>query len=175
MTTVTILERIMTFLEQNVCKNIKLQKPSDNNIDDYTLVNPAVHIGWIPPKGFLPQELEYAIPCLVVGLDEGTDDGQDCSIPIRISAVVYSPGLHVAKEDGSMDFTPDFQGYIDLLNLMDRTIAEIAKHQILNGVAIEYPIKWGMYQEEQPYPYWYGWITFSAKKQSYPRALVNLD
>ena len=158
-----------------MCKHLKLQKPSDNDIDNYELVNPAVHIGWIPPKGFLPPELETAIPCLVVGMDEGNDDGQEASLPIRISAAVYSPGLHTIQEGGSVECAPDFQGYIDLLNLIDRTVAEIAKNQILNGVSIEYPIRWGMYQEQQPYPYWYGWVAFSVKRQSYPKALINLE
>jgi len=175
MTTVEVLERIKEFLQTNVCNRIKLQKPNDKNVDSYELVNPIAHIGWIPQKGFLPNKLDYTIPCLVVGMDEANDDGQDCSIPIRISAVVYSPGLHVKKDDGSIVYTPDFQGYIDLLNLIDRTRAEIAKNHILNGVSIEYPIRWGMYQEEQPYPYWYGWIVFSVRIQAYPKAKVNLD
>lgn len=174
MTTVTILEKVKTFLEHNVCQFVKLQKPNDDNVDNYELVYPSAHIGWIPPKGFLPPELEVVVPCLVVGMDEADDNGLEGDISLRISAVVYSPGLHKPMEGGEIECTPDFQGYNDLLNLIDRTVAEIAKHQILNGVPIEYPIKWGMHQETQPYPYWYGWISFSVKKQSYPKALVDL-
>ena len=173
MTTVVILEKLQSFLKENVCSHIKLQKPSDDDVDKYELVNPTVHTGWIPPKGILPAELESAIPCLIVGMDDGNDDGLEGSIGIRISAVVYSPGLH-KENGGAIEFIPDFQGYNDLLNLLDRTIAEIAKNQIINGVKVEYPIKWGMYQDNQPYPYWYGWVSFTVKKQSYPKALIEL-
>lgn len=172
MATVTILENIKTFLKDNVCANIKLQKANDNDVDNYELVNPAVHIGWIPPKGFIPTELEQTIPCLVVGMDESIDDGIEGSIPIRISAAVYSPGLHAPNDKGVIECTPDFNGYIDLLNFIDLTVAEIAKNQIINSEPIIYPIKSGMYTEQQPYPYWYGWITFSVKKQSYQPALI---
>lgn len=172
MTTVKILDKLKDFLSVNVCADMKLKKPSDKDIDNFELVAPAVHIGWIPPKGFLPAELETDIPCLVVGFDEDEDDGQEDDVKIRISAAVYSPGKHIPNATGAVECTPDFEGYIDLLNLLDRTKAEIAKAQIINGIPIKYPIKRGMYQETQPYPYWYGWISFSVKNQSYEPALI---
>ncbi|AYO30252.1 hypothetical protein D2962_06145 [Biomaibacter acetigenes] len=171
MSTVSVLEALKSFLQEKISPIIKLQKPSDNNIHDYKLVNPAIHIGWIPPKGYLPEGMEAAIPCLIVGLDDATDDGQGLELNIRISAAVYSPGLHKPVATG-LDYTPDFKGYNDLLNLIDRTVAELMKNQIIDGkVAIQMPVKWGMYQE-QPYPYWYGWITFPVKKQTYPTAEI---
>lgn len=171
MTTVTILDKLKAFLLENVCNSIKLKKPSDKDVDKFELVNPVVHIGWIPPNGFLPQELEQSIPCLIVGIEEAEDDGQDSNLNIKISAVVYNPGFH-KETNAEVECAADFSGYVDLLNLLDRTKAEIAKNQIINGIPIQYPIKWGMYQETQPYPYWYGWITFGVKNSSYEPALM---
>ncbi|TZE81999.1 hypothetical protein [Calorimonas adulescens] len=171
MSTVSVLEALQSFLQEKVSPAIKLQKPSDNNIHEYSLVNPAIHVGWLPPKGYLPEGMESAIPCLIVGLDDATDDGQDSQINIRISVVVFSPGFHTPGETG-VNYIPDFKGYHDLLNVIDRTVAELMKNQIIDGkVAIQMPVKWGMYQE-QPYPYWYGWITFPVKKQTYPTAEI---
>jgi len=168
MSTVSILEGLQGFLLEKVSPKIKLQKAENNKIMEYELVHPAVHTGWIPPAGYLPEGTESGIPCLIVGMDEGFDDGQDAEVNIRISAAVYSPGLHEPTEEGSLKYIPDFKGYNDLLNLIDRTVAELVKNMVIKNVGeVQKPIKWGMYQE-QPYPYWYGWITFSIRKQSYP-------
>lgn len=172
MSTIAILEALQAFLQDKVTPTIKLQKPNDNNVKDYTLVNPAVHIGWIPPKGYLPEGMESAIPCLIVGMDDGSQDAQSNDLNIRISAAVYSPGLHAPDAVGAITYTPDFQGYQDLLNLMDRTLAKLTENRVVNGVSIQDPIKWGMYQSEQPYPYWYGWITFTVSKPAIPPAEI---
>lgn len=168
MSTMTILQSLETFLKEKVVPTIKLQKANDNDIEEYTLVNPSVHIGWLPPKGYLPEGMEAAIPCLVVGLDDATKDSE-ADFSIRISAAVYSPGLHKPNEvdDTKLDYYPDFKGYHDLLNLIDRTVFHLERNVIIDRKAtLEGPIKWGMYPDQQPYPYWYGWITFSLRKNA---------
>ncbi|WP_035172457.1 hypothetical protein [Caldanaerobius polysaccharolyticus] len=155
MTDNIILEGLQKYLIDNVSSKIKLQKPNDN-IKDYELVHPAVFIGWLPPKNYLPPGMESEMPCIVVGLDEGTDDGQDASLNIRISFAVFSPGLY----DSTGQYTPNFDGYKDLLNLITLTRIELSKSMSIGTAIIEKPFKWGMY-EEQPYPYWYGYLTFS--------------
>lgn len=158
------LDSIKDFLEEKVASNLKLLKANDNNVNAYELVNPQVHIGWIPPKGYLPEGMEYMAPCLVVGYDEDNDDGQDLDLNIRISVVVYKPGTYKPNENSQIEYIPNMEGYRDLLNLMDLTKAELKRTRIINQkVTIQMPIKSGMYQNEQPYPYWYGWITFSAR------------
>jgi len=166
MSTIKILEAYEHFFKEKVTPTIKLQKPSDDNVEDYELVNPQVHVGWVPPKGYLPAGMESAMPCLIVGMDDASDDGQSAEVNIRISVAVYSPGIHAPNSDESLNYTPDFKGYNDLLNLIDRTVDELLRNRIIYGVSTaELPIKWGMYQD-QPYPYWYGYITFTASKNS---------
>ncbi len=153
------LNILKEFLESNVVNTIKLQKPSDDNVEVYELVNPVVHVGWIPPKGYLPENMETNIPCLIVGFDDGSNETNNTDINIRISAAVYSPGEHIHDEE-TVTFNPSFKGYIDLMNLIDRTVAELMRNPIIKDrISVIKPIKWGMY-EEQPYPYWYGWIRF---------------
>lgn len=169
MHTVATLDILKHFLEKQVSQNIKLQKASNDNVLDYTLVKPNVFMGWVPPEGYLPNELESSIPCLVVGLDTGVDTQEESAFNIKISFAVYSPGEH--KLDGG--YTPNFNGYIDLLNLIDLTKAKLSRaHVIGEKLIISDEIKWGMYQE-QPYPYWYGYMTFSVQGSAYPRAEVE--
>lgn len=169
MSTLIILESLQKFLQEKVTPGITLQKPNDDNVDEYKLVNPVVHTGWIPPKGYLPEGMESAIPCLIVGMDEASDDGSDREINIRITAAVYSPGKHIPADGKAIDYIPDLKGYHDLLNLIDKTVAELSRNPVINTAGmVQRPIKYGMYQE-QPYPYWYGWITFTLRKSPYPQ------
>lgn len=169
MHTVRALELVKTFLEEQVSPNIRLQKASDEDVLHYELVHPNVFIGWVPPQGYLPENLDSNIPCLVVGLDTGVDTHKESEFDIKISFAVYSPGEH--KPDST--YTPNFKGYIDLLNLMDLTKAKLSQQIILgNKLKISDEIKWGMYQD-QPYPYWYGYMTFSLQGSAYPRVEVQ--
>ena len=66
-------------------------------------------------------------------MDDATDDGTDAEIGIRISAAVYSPGKHEPTEGDLIKYTPDFNGYHDLLNLIDKTVAELSRNLIINN------------------------------------------
>lgn len=175
MSTMAILEAVQAFLQEKVTPTIKLQKPNDSNVMEYSLVNPRVHVGWIPPKGYLPEGMESAIPCLIIGMDDASKDNME-EYNLRISAAVYSPGLHAPNESGKIIYTPDFQGYQDLINLIDRTVRTLEENPIIGGKgAVRDPIKWGIYQQEQPYPYWYGWITLTVARPSIPSADIVRD
>lgn len=166
MSDIVVLEAISSFIKEEVASKIKLQKANDDNILAYELVPPEVHIGWIPPNGLIPKEITVIIPGIIVGFDDADDDGQDAGMNVRLSFAVFSPGSHKLKEDGSTDFTPDFQGYRDLMNLIEKTKQSLIRNRIIGGITtVEPPFKRGMYQE-QPYPYWYGWLTFRARMNS---------
>jgi hypothetical protein len=95
-------------------------------------------------------------------VDDAEDDGQEDDLTIRISFVVWNPGF----QDDNKKLTNDFEGYRDLVNLIELTKHELkVKRIIQNKITVRYPIKRGMYQE-QPYPYWYGWITFKIQQPS---------
>lgn len=177
MSTVTVLEEIQAFLKENVCNSIKLKKPDDDNVDKFELINPNVFIMEFPSKNFLPKNVESIVPCIMVNFEDGNDDGDTADVNIRLMLIIYNPGLHAANSDGDIVVTPDGNGWIDLLNFIDKAKNEILKKQFLNGVAIKYPLKWGTYQKEEQAPesrpYFYGWITFSVKQQSYSKSEID--
>ena len=177
MSTVKELEGIQSFLKEKVCKNFKLKKPNDKNVDEFELVNPNVFVMNFPPKNYLPNGIKSIIPCIIVNFDEGNDDGKTSETNLRLIFVVYSPGFHEKNSENIVEAIPNGNGWIDLLNFMDKTKATILKHQILNGITIQYPCKWGVYQKEEQTPetdpYFYGWITFGIRNQSYPAAQID--
>jgi hypothetical protein len=166
MTDNIILEVIQKFLIEHVASKVTLQAPADDNIDKYELMHPNVFIGWIPPPNQLndiPQQLmdgaKKAFPALIVGFDDGEDDGNDAGLNIRISFGVYNPGLY----NNDHTFLPNMKGYQDLVNLMFLTRQELSSNPIIEGkTEANKPFKWGFYQGEMPVPYWWGWLTFRA-------------
>jgi hypothetical protein len=163
MSSVSFLNEIKRFLEEKVSPSIRLQAPSDDDVYRYDLVNPSVFIGWVPPKGMIPEGIKTPFPCMIVGLDDGEAEKEKKTYAIRISVAVYSPGLHKI-ENGQMTYSPDFNGYVDLLNLIDRTVNILMKEGVTHFEMSE-NVAWGIYQQEQPYPYWYGFITFKASEK----------
>lgn len=175
MTTINILEAIQSFLQNNVCNEIKLKKPSDKDVNKFDLVSPNVFIMNLPPKNNLPEGIETAMPCIIVSFDEGQAEKDTASVNIRLDIAVYSPGFH-SDDSGKIVCAPDGEGWKDLINFQDKIRNRIEANQILEGVTLQYPIKWGTYQKDQDYPelnaYFYGWITFSVRKQAYPKAEI---
>lgn len=157
MTDNTILEALKKRLKEQVASQIELQKPptEEESTVEYVNVNPYVCTGYLPPKNFLPEG--YDVPCIIVGLDEGVDDGNDASLQIKLTFATYGAGQYAGGE-----LIPDMEGYKDLLSLMTLTRQNICTNPLIeNLVTIQKPIRWGMYSE-QPWPYWYGYMTFSV-------------
>lgn len=151
----TVLQELKDFIAVKVADNIKLEKATDNANDPKEYVHPIVVIGYLPPKNFLPEG--YDIPAIIIGTDQGEQDDDDAFLSIRITFAVYSMGENV--HEGTV--VPDMQGYIDLNHLISQTRIALSTAAALEKTEIRKPIKWGMYQE-QPWPYWYGWMTFDA-------------
>lgn len=172
MNTMSIINDLKIFLEKYVANDIELKCSDDDNAYNFSLVHPSVFIGWIPPKGFLPEVIESAIPCIMVGLDNGTDDSRESSFKIKLSMATWSPGEY-QKENQEEKLIPSFNGYVDLINLLDKTKAVLLKNLIISEkYIIDGDVSYGMYNE-QPYPYWYGYMTFSIKAKAYPNTEIN--
>lgn len=168
----TILESIELFALEHVSPKIKLMVPNDDDISVYKLMHPNVFIGWIPPPNQLedvplqlPDGLKSAFPAIVIGMDDGDDDGNDSGINVRVSFIVYNPGLY--PESGVI--IPNFKGYRDLLNLIFIFRQQLSANYLINDgkTAAQKPYRWGMYLQ-QPAGYWVGWLTFRATALSLP-------
>lgn len=167
-----ILESIESFCLEHVSPKIKLMVPNDDDVRKYALIHPNVFIGWIPPPNQLedvslqlPDGVKSAIPAMVIGMDDGDDDGSDAGINIRISFIVYNPGLY--PEPGVI--IPNYKGYQDLLNLIFICRQQLSSQLIIDGgrTSAQKPFRWGMYLQ-QPVGYWVGWLTFRAAALSLP-------
>ncbi|HYE80874.1 MAG TPA: hypothetical protein VEG39_01770 [Clostridia bacterium] len=154
MTENEVLNALVEYIK-SVTADLRFVKGGDKQVTE--LVPPAVYEGWVPPKNYLT-EYGYDVPCVVVGMDEGEDDGQSAKLGIRLTFGIYSPGA--MNTEGQI--IPDAKGYIELLHLMTRVRVSLLNQVFINGKCeIEKPVKWGMF-DEQLWPYWHGWMTFNT-------------
>lgn len=165
MTPLTILLSLKEFIQERIAGGIKLLKPVDSSTGAQEMVHPAVYIGYLPPKALLPEDSNYDAPAIIVGMD--TNGGEDlltrAELNIRVTMVTYGAG----KTAEAGVFSPDMTGFMDLLNLIERARQKLGAFPVSEkSICIERsednPFRWGMY-DEQPWPYWYGWLTFTVK------------
>ncbi len=110
---------------------------------------PAIVPGFLdedePRPGRPPEdEVEKAVPFVIVRFVTGEDTDQAGTATVRLIAVTYS-------KHG--------QGWRDPLNVLERIRQAIITHRLLaNQFDLQLPIKWDM-PEEQPWPYWIAWMT----------------
>lgn len=84
-------------------------------------------------------------PYIVVALESGEDSGEEepnqCVVTITV---------------GIWDNDRNYQGYRDVLNVLQKLYDHLMRTRIFDGkYEIGYPIKWGLYEENR-YPYFFG-------------------
>jgi hypothetical protein len=167
MTTQMIIEEIRDFLKDKL-SNIELQSSTREIEFEPILTSPKVFDMYLPPKSYLNSinELvpENLIPALLVGIEKAKDNHQDGVLDIRITFITFSAGTYNENQE-LIDLNNE--GYKDNINLMERTKQELIKATNINcKCTVNKPIEYGIY-EEQPCPYWYGYMTFSVTLPEY--------
>lgn len=170
--TESMLESLKKEMEQLLARDgRKYQCPlPDNKADRYELVLPSVYIGLIPPGCTLTPGAGPRIPCLVAGMLEDDSTSEATIIQLQITAVVYDPGIQEYDESGKfLKLQANFDGFLTLINLLDCVKAEILRNDGITGrYTLEGAVKLRTY-EEQPWPYWYGYLQFSVSGEPYPQ------
>ena len=157
MTAVDSLKALKEFLEKEVASTILLRKEGLTN-QEPEFVHPYVALITLPHKNFVP--VNFQVPHILVGLSSGTDEADEHSLSVRLQLATVS-GDTVFNETANL---PDSSGYIDLLNLIERTKGKLINAGVIEKAGlIEKPIHYGIYDEQLTYPYWYGHLTFTLQ------------
>lgn len=165
---VTALQDVQKWLT-DVAAGMELQLPSeDDRIRSYTLTNPCVHIGMIPPGSILPDSTVIRVPALLVGVSQGSFDDDESELQMTITAIVYDPG-HQTDDGGELWTEMNFDGYITLLTVLDHISMALMRNQVIDNFwQISSPVSVQTY-ETQPWPYWYGQMKFNMTGAAYPQ------
>lgn len=166
-TPMATLDALKKFFEDHIASQVLLKK--DFETEEITtpdeLVHPIVEIQFLPPKNWLPPD-DYIIPSITLMVDEGSDDYDSASVKIRAVFAVFSPGIKSIDPVSDEEiFTPDYQGYRDILNLIERTRQELLKASVIpNAGEVMKPFSWQMYAEEDTYPRYFAFATFGVSQ-----------
>lgn len=157
MTAVDCLKRLQKFIETEVASSIVLRKEGSTT-EDPEYVHPYVALMTLPHKNFMP--VNFQVPNILIGLVSGASAADDHTLNIRLQFATYSGNI-IFKETANL---PDSGGYIDLLNLMERTVEKLTQAAVINGGGVvEKPFHYGIYDEGVTYPYCYGYMTFNMQ------------
>lgn len=192
MTTKQIIEDITLWVDESICKKIKLKLPDDSRNDGYyelQEVNPAAFPLFVPAKDRMPPNIQAPVPSIAVQLLEGKDSLKkgERRIRIRLCLSTWNPGIHPGEKmhpykkksafGGSVyrrgdkseeQYVRNGDGWKELYNFQDIALSELEGKEFFAGVRIdmEEPITYGPFTEEgviwDYYPYWNGWIAFTV-------------
>lgn len=157
MTAIDALNALKALIEEKVASEVLLQKEGDA-MSEPEYVHPYVELITLPHKNFTP--VNFQVPYILIGLSQGTDASDEHPLSIQIQFATYGGNI-IFQETANI---PDSSGFIDLLNLIEKTKHELIQATVINGCGvIEKPMQYGIYNEQITYPYSYGYLTFDMQ------------
>ena len=165
MTPFDVLKRVTEFTRTQIAPTLLMRKETRHSGDlldatevlpEYT--QPDVCYGTMPHKNFQP--LDFQIPMIMWTFDEVRDDGdysEGRTVNLRAYVGAYSSELYQCDTK-----LPDNKAFVDLINALEKMYIELSRHHVINGVGIQKPINYGIYDGAY-YPYAYGWLTITAE------------
>ena len=167
MTAVMSLKALQKYLQTEVADKILLRKESLTT-EEPEYVHPYVALMSLPHKNFMP--VNFQVPYILLGLANGTDAAEEHVLNIRLQFATFGGNVNF-NESANI---PDPSGYIDLLNLMEKTKWALINATVIpdSGV-VDKPISYGIYDELVTYPYQYGWMTFDMQIPVTQRQMIE--
>lgn len=156
MTAVANLEALKKFVEKNIASTIKLPKEG-STIEAQEYVHPYVALITLPHKNFMP--VNFQVPHILIGLAGDNDSANEHILNVRMQFATYGGNI-LFKESANI---PDSTGYLDLLNLIERTKQKLINAAVIGSGVVDKPMMSGIYDEQLTYPYWYGHLSFDLQ------------
>ena len=175
MTLVDSIDKIVDWLQDNVCQQIFLKLPDDDRNDASNAVeyvNPSAFPLYMPGKDRLPPNVPAPIPSVCVQLMEGKDEllNKRRSLTIRLCLACWNPGTHgdeilhpketvgatynvsYTQENKGMEqtYARNMDGWRDSFNFVDLILRELEGTEYINGLRLvkESDIKYGLFTED---------------------------
>ena len=186
------IDRIVDWLEKEICPKITLKLPNDDLNDegyDVEYIHPTAWPLYVPAIDRLPPDVPAPIPSICAQIIEGKDEltAGRRRLSFRLCLACWNPGQHGAelyqtrpnenalgghtyyRATGDETYQRNMNGWRDSINFMDLVLREIENAEYIAGhrLAKEEGIKYGPFTEEGTildyYPYWHNWITFTLE------------
>lgn len=169
------IDKVVAWLDANVCSQIRLKLPDDFKNDksyDVEYVSPAAFPLYTPGKDRLPPNVRAPIPSVCVQLTEGSDDllKRQRRLQLRLCLACWNHGdhggevLHPRKNETALGgysyyrltgeaaqtYTRNMNGWRDSFNFADLVLREIESAEYIAGHRLvkEQGIKFGLFTED---------------------------
>lgn len=169
------IDKVVAWLDANVCSQIQLKLPDDFKNDksyEVEYVKPAAFPLYTPGKDRLPPNVRAPIPSVCVQLTEGSDDllKRQRRLQIRLCLACWNPGehggevFHPRKNEAALGgysyyrltgeaaqaYTRNMNGWRDSFNFADLVLREIESAEYIAGHRLvkEQGIKFGLFTED---------------------------
>lgn len=193
MATITgIVDRVVAWTDENVCRKVKLKAPPDDYEAadgagyEYDLVTPSCFPLFVPSKDKLPLTI-VPIPSVCVRILDGEDGRSSGVINLEMCFSTWNPGTHGSDildivegepgafkprtgEEAKNHFERNAEGWRDLWNWVDTALRALESTASIDGIEIdrESGIKFSPMKEEDGipdyYPFWFASIVFTLKR-----------
>ena len=196
MAVVNDLEKIVAWLQENVCAGYKLKMPDDRTPGEkyqYKLVEPTAWPLYIPTAERMPKTVVAPYPCILVRIVQGEEfpkEGTE-TLDIILNFVIWNPGQHgpdvFTTNDGENyqqqcleAFVRNMDGWKDTWSFIDRTARIIRGAEYIAGMRVltEKGLKYGPANEadtlNEMYPYWAAYLQFSLSRGCTPAHFDDL-
>lgn len=175
MTIVQSLETLAKWLQENVCPKLTFKRPSDTRQDtyyDYEEVHPTAFAMFLPGSDKLSSGADSQCPYILVQLVDGSHDliNPKGRLEVQLSFMVWEPGIHPDENGMREGYKRTADGWKDVWELLERTVAEIENAEYLNGLRFvkENGVKYGQFSKDgqiaDMYPYYYAWATMTIER-----------
>lgn len=196
MAVVNILDKVTEWVKENVCSEIMLKVPPDNDYDatdegyDYRLVTPSAFPLYVPAQDKTPPGVLSPIPSVCVRFLEGEErlTDREGSIGMQLCFCTWDPGLHgkdifhpvngnPAKirrwsgEEADAYFKRSGEGWRDAWNFVDIALRELGNSLEIGGFELDrtVPIKYGPMTEQGEIVEAYPmWFAWASFSIKYP-------
>ena len=175
MTLVNIIDKVVDWLNAEVCPKISLKVPDDFKNDegyDVEFTKPTAFPLFVPGKDRLPPSVPAPIPSVCVQLMEGNDDllQHKRQLQLRFTLSCWNPGTHGAElfiprvdqkvpggvsyyrlnEEAAQTYTRNMEGWRDSFNFADLVLRELESTEYINGLRLmkESGVKYGLFSED---------------------------
>jgi len=148
MTTEARIDAVCEFLRENVCGNIKLKKPDDDDPKHVETAMPEVYPVYLPTKG---DDWLTSTPCIVVMPVKDSRSRGNGTLTLRLGFMTWSPGTRAFDGEG-MKLDLNYDGWRALFAFMEQVETALTAYATVGDMEVEYPIEKGLFTDDERVP-----------------------